>query len=126
MGAPDPRVDAYLDGMVPWQRALGSRLRALIHAAEPEVEETIKRTVQPYFVLQGNVAALLTTKDHLDVFLYDPGFDDPAGLVTRPRSKTGATLALYEDDELDAEAFTAIIRQIADRNRRGGWRRLHE
>lgn len=120
----EPRVDAYIDGLVPWQRELAARVRALIHEAEPEIEETIKRTVQPYFVLQGNVAALLTTKDHLNVFLYDPGFDDPAGLVNRPRGKTGAQIALYEDDELDGEAFKAIVRQIADRNRAGGWRKL--
>ena len=120
----DPRVDAYIDALEPWQRELARRVRALIHDAEPEIEETIKRSVQPYFVLQGNVAALLTTKDHLNVFLYDPGFDDPAGLVNRPRGKTGAQIALYEGDPLDEAAFTAIIRQIAARNRAGGWRRL--
>jgi len=29
-----------------------------VHAADPEVEETIKRSVQPYFVLRGNICAL--------------------------------------------------------------------
>jgi len=33
-------------------------VRCLIHAADPEVEETIKRRVQPYFVLKGNIRAL--------------------------------------------------------------------
>jgi hypothetical protein len=27
--------------------------------------------VQPYFVLEGNICALLATKDHVNVFLYD-------------------------------------------------------
>lgn len=124
----DPRVDAYLDGLVPWQRDLARRVRALIHEAEPEIEETIKRTVQPYFVLQGNVAALLGTKDHLNVFLYDGGLTpDPTGMINRGHGNaTGRQIALYEDDPLDAEAFRAIIRHIADVNRRGGWRRLQE
>jgi hypothetical protein len=30
-----------------------------VHAADPEVSETIKRSRQPYFVLQGNICALL-------------------------------------------------------------------
>ena len=65
----DPRVDTYLDALPDWQREIGSRVRDLVHAADPDVEETIKRTVQPYFVLEGNVCALLATKDHVNVFL---------------------------------------------------------
>jgi hypothetical protein len=34
-------------------------VRDLVHKADPEIQETIKRSVQPYFVLQGNVIALL-------------------------------------------------------------------
>jgi hypothetical protein len=30
-----------------------------VHATDPEVSETIKRSRQPYFVLQGNICALL-------------------------------------------------------------------
>ena len=55
----DPRVDDYIDGLPDWQQAVCREVRALVHAADPEVEETIKRSVQPYFVLQGNVCALL-------------------------------------------------------------------
>ena len=47
------------------------RVRDLVHAADPAVEETIKRTVQPYFVLDGNICAFLAAKDHVNVFLYD-------------------------------------------------------
>ena len=67
----DPRVDAYIDALPEWQQAICREVRELVHAADPEVVETIKRTRQPYFVLQGNVCALLATKDHVNVFLYD-------------------------------------------------------
>jgi len=70
---PHPGVDAYIAGLPAWQREICHRLRELAHAADPEVEETVKRTVQPYFVLQGNVCALLATKDHVNLFLYDGG-----------------------------------------------------
>ena len=55
----DPRVDHYIDALPDWQQSICREVRELVHAADPEVAETIKRTVQPYFVLDGNVCALL-------------------------------------------------------------------
>jgi len=49
----------------------------------PEVEETIKRSVQPYFVLHGNVCALLAAKDHVNMFLYDPTVADPQRIINQ-------------------------------------------
>ena len=88
----DPRVDAYIDALPEWQQAICQEVRELVHAADPEVEETIKRTVQPYFVLQGNICALLATKDHVNVFLYDGTIvPDPDGIITAGHdNKTGA------------------------------------
>ena len=58
-------------------------VRTLVHAADPEVTETIKRTTRPYFVLQGNICALLAAKDHVNVFLYDGAIvPDPEGIIT--------------------------------------------
>ena len=54
----DTRVDAYIDALPDWQQVICRRVRELIHAADPDVTETIKRTTQPYFVLEGNVCAL--------------------------------------------------------------------
>ncbi len=78
----DPRIDAYIDALPALQQSICRTVRALVHAADPEVTETIKRTTQPYFVLQGNICALLATKDHLNVFLYDPLVSDPEGIIT--------------------------------------------
>lgn len=69
----DPRVDEYIAPLPDWQQQICHRPRDLIHAADPEVVETIKRTIQPYFVLEGNVCALLAAKDHVNLFLYDGG-----------------------------------------------------
>ena len=121
----DERVDHYIDGMIDWQRDLARRIRALIHEADGEIEETIKRRVQPYFVLNGNVAAFLATKDHLNVFIYDPTVPDPAGIINRGHdNSTGRQIALYEGDSFDETAFKELIRNVADRNRAGGWRKL--
>ena len=122
----DPRVDAYIFGLPAWQQAVCRRVRDLIHSADPEIQETIKRRVQPYFVMQGNVAALLATKDHVNVFLYDGAIvPDPEGIITGGHdNKTARTIAIYRDEALNESAFVAMIAQIAANNRAGGWRAL--
>jgi hypothetical protein len=121
----DPRVDAYIDALPAWQRIALTEVRTLIHEADPEIEETIKRTIQPYFVLRGNVAAFLAAKDHVNVFLYDPLVDDPAGIITAGHdNQTGRQIAIREGEPINGPALRAMIRQIADHNRAGGWRKL--
>jgi len=44
------------------RRHVAREVRDLLHAADPEVEETTKRRVQPYFVLEGNICALLAAR----------------------------------------------------------------
>ena len=123
---PDPRVDDYIDKLPDWQQRICQQVRELVHGADPEVVETIKRSVQPYFVLDGNVCALLATKDHVNVFLYDGGIvPDPDGIITGGHdNKTGRTAAIYENDTINAPALTAMFRQIIANNRAGGWRKL--
>jgi hypothetical protein len=122
----DPRVDAYIDSRPDWQQAICRELRELIHAAEPAIEETIKRTVQPYFVLDGNVCALLATKDHVNLFLYDGAIvPDPDGIITSGHgNETARCIAFYRDDAIPAGPLTTMLRQIAANNRAGGWRKL--
>ena len=121
----DPRVDAYLDALPAWQQVICQEVRELAHDADPEVEETIKRTVQPYFVLQGNIAALQSTKDHVNVFLYDPLIDDPEGIITRGHEgSTGLQIMVFEGEPINQPALLGIFRQIVAHNRAGGWRKL--
>jgi hypothetical protein len=122
----NPRVDAYIDALPPWQQEICREIRALVHSADPEIKETIKRTRQPYFVLQGNVCALLAAKDHVNVFLYDGGIvADPEGIITGGHNnKTGRTIAIYQGDRINARALSDMFKQIAANNRAGGWRKL--
>jgi len=122
----DPRVDAYIDALPAWQQDVCREVRALVHSAEPEIAETIKRTRQPYFVLEGNVCALLATKDHVNVFLYDGAIvSDPERIITGGHDNTTArTMAVYEGEAINRDAFVAMIGQIAANNRAGGWRAL--
>lgn len=122
----DPRVDEYIDPLPDWQAEVCRRVRDLVHGVDPEVQETIKRRVQPYFVLDGNVCALLATKDHVNVFLYDGGIvPDPEGIITAGHeNKTARTVAFYEGDPINEPALAEIFRQIVANNRAGGWRKI--
>jgi hypothetical protein len=122
----DKRVDEYIDLLPAWQQAMCCELRDLIHAADREISETIKRTVQPYFVLDGNVCALLAAKDHVNLFLYDGGIvPDPEGIITAGHeNKTARMISFYRGDTINATALTAMLQQIIANNRAGGWRKL--
>ena len=99
-GQRDPGVDAYIDGLPQWQRDLCVALRELVHSADPDIEETTKRRGQPYFVLDGNVCALLATKDHVNLFLYDPNVPDPEGIFNQGHDNaTARAIQVYEDDD---------------------------
>lgn len=122
----DERVDAYIDALPAWQQTICRKVRELVHEADPEVAETIKRTTQPYFVLEGNICALLAARDHVNVFLYDGGIvPDPQGLITGGHeNKTGRTVAIREDETINADALRKMFEQIIANNRAGGWRKL--
>ncbi|MBF6398121.1 DUF1801 domain-containing protein [Nocardia cyriacigeorgica] len=122
----DPRVDDYIDALPAWQQQICREVRDLVHAVDPEVQETIKRTVQPYFVLDGNICALLAAKTHVNVFLYDGAIvPDPEGIITGGHdNKTARTVAIHEGETLNAPALLAMFRQIIANNRAGGWRKL--
>jgi hypothetical protein len=124
----EPRVDAYLDGLLDWQQDICQQVRDLVHSVDPEVTEVIKRSYLPYFVLQGNICALLAAKQHVNVFLYDGGIvPDPAGIITGgQQNKTARTVAIKPGEQLNAPALAAMFSQIIANNRAGGWRKLKE
>jgi hypothetical protein len=122
----DPRVDAYIDALPDWQKAVCREVRELVHAANREVAETIKRTNRPYFVLEGNICALLAAKDHVNVFLYDGAIvPDPERIITvGHHNKTARTVAVRQDEAINAPALTTMFKHIIATNRAGGWRKL--
>ena len=117
----DPRVDAYIERLPGWQQDICREVRDLVHAADPEVTETIKRSTQPYFVLLGNVCALLAAK-----VLYDGAIvPDAEGIITGGHdNKTARTVAVRQGERINAPALSAMFRQIIANNRAGGWRKL--
>ncbi len=121
----DQRVDDYIVTLPDWQQDVCQKVRDLVHAADPEVTETIKRSKQPYFVLQGNICALLGTKDHLNIFIYDPIAPDPEGIINQGQgNQTARAIQVYEGETMNEHALLNLFRAIIANNRAGGWRKL--
>ena len=123
----DPRIDDYIASLPSWQQAICKRVRALIHLAEPDICETIKRTTLPYFTLDGNVCALLASKDHVSVFIYDPIAPDPKHIINQGHGNlTARSIRIDIEEKLPEKAFMQLIKAIVASNRAGGWRKLQK
>ena len=122
----DSRVDAYIAGLEDWQQAICQEVRDLVHSVDPEVEETVKFRDRPYFVLDGNVCALLAAKGHVNVFLYDGAIvSDPDGIITGGHgNSTARTVAVRRGEAIPAKPLARMLAEIIANNRAGGWRKL--
>ena len=63
MGTRDPRIDAYIAKSADFARPILTHLREVVHAACPEVEETLKWGT-PYFTYKGMLCGMAAFKHH--------------------------------------------------------------
>lgn len=123
-------IDASIHELGDWRGDVLSRARELIRRAEPDVVETVKwrkpsnpRGV-PVWELDGILCTGETYKDKVKLtFAAGASLDDPSGLFNA--SLTGSTrraIDLREGDDLDPDAFTALVQAAAALNqgRAGG------
>jgi hypothetical protein len=95
----DRRVDDYIKSLPSWQQKVCWQVRDLVHAADADVSETIKRTKLPYFTLDGNICAFLGTKDHVNIFIYDPIAPDPEGIINQGQDNSAARAIQVHEGE---------------------------
>jgi hypothetical protein len=67
----DPRVDAYIDRAAPLAQPILRHLRDVVHAACPEVEETIKWGF-PHFDYRGMMCSMAAFKAHCAFGFWKP------------------------------------------------------
>lgn len=119
----DPRIDEYIESLPDWQQDICRQVRDLVHAADRDVIETIKRTRQPYFTLDGNICALLGAKDHVNVFIYDPIAPDPEGIINQGHGNlTARAIQVRQGDVVNERALVNLFKAVIANNRAGGWR----
>ena len=111
-------IDAKIAGLGDWRGDMLARLRALIHAADPDVEETVKwqKPSNPAGVPVWDHAGILCTgetyKDKVKLtFAKGAALADPAKLFNSSLDgNTRRAIDLFEGNKIDEAAFKALPR----------------
>jgi uncharacterized protein YdeI (YjbR/CyaY-like superfamily) len=85
MAKKDPRVDTYIDKSAEFAKPILKQLRAAVHEACPDCEETMKWSF-PHFVYKGTLASMASFKEHC-AFGYWKG-----SLVVGPESRNAEAM----------------------------------
>ncbi|NYF30483.1 MULTISPECIES: DUF1801 domain-containing protein [Sphingopyxis] len=117
-------IDAKIAGLGDWRGEMLAKLRALIHAADPDVEETVKwqKPSNPAGVPVWEHAGILCTgetyKDKVKLtFTKGAVLADPASLFNSSLDgNTRRAIDLFEGDDVDAAAFKALVRAAVAAN----------
>ena len=117
-------IDAKLAKLGDWRGAMLSRLRALILAADAEIVEEVKWRKPtnpdgvPVWSKRGMICTGEVYKDKVKLtFAKGAALGDPAGLFNASLDAgTRRAIDLREGDEVDAAAFTALIRAAVAAN----------
>jgi hypothetical protein len=117
-------IDAKISGLGDWRGDTLAKLRALIHAADPEVEETVKwqKPSNPAGVPVWEHAGILCTgetyKDKVKLtFAKGAALADPKKLFNSSLDgNMRRAIDLCEGDSLDEAAFKALIRAAVEAN----------
>jgi uncharacterized protein YdeI (YjbR/CyaY-like superfamily) len=64
MGTRDPRIDAYIASAAPFAEPILQHVRELVHAACPDVEETMKWSMPTFVHAGGILAGMAAFKQH--------------------------------------------------------------
>ncbi|QQF02523.1 DUF1801 domain-containing protein [Sinorhizobium meliloti] len=116
--SPSKLIDAKIDALDDWRGETLARIRKLIRQADPEVIEEVKWRGVPVWehagiICTGEVykAAVKTT------FAKGASLEDPSGLFNSSlEGNTRRAVDFHEGEEIDEEAFIALIRAAVELN----------
>lgn len=116
---PESQIDDYLRSLPAWQGELLTRIRALVHEADPVIAEAWKWGT-PVFADGGNVVAIGAFANHVKVnFFKGASLPDPTGLFNAGlEAKATRAIDLADGDQLDEVAFRALVAQAVAANRK--------
>lgn len=121
-------IDAKIASLGDWRAALLTRLRELIHEADPDVVEDVKwrKASNPLGVPTWTHAGIICTgesyRDKVKLtFARGAAVDDPAGLFNASLDgNTRRAIDFQEGAKVDETAFKALIRSAVAVNLAGG------
>ena len=108
-----------------WREQVVHQVRALVLEAEPDAAEDVKwRKASnpdgvPTFSADGLICTIETYKDKVKVtFARGASLDDPSGIFNASLDAgTRRAVDIHEGDQLDDDAFVALVREAVAANR---------
>ena len=115
---PAQLIDGRIKELGDWRGELLGRLRALIKDADPDVVEEWKWRGVPVWEHDGMICTGETYKTVVKLtFAKGASLDDPSGLFNSSlEGNTRRAIDVREDDEIDEQAFTTLIRAAVGLN----------
>jgi hypothetical protein len=121
--SPAQLIDAKIEELGDWRGGTLSRLRDLIKQADPEVVEEWKwrKATNPGVPVWSHNGGICTGETYKSVvkltFFKGASLDDPANLFNSSlEGNTRRAIDVHEDDEIDEQAFVALIRAAVSLN----------
>jgi len=119
-------IDRRIADLGDWRGETLRRMRALIKEADPEVVEEIKwvKATNPGTPTWSHDGIICTGEPYKAVvkltFAKGAALEDPAGLFNASLGgNTRRAIDIHEGEEVDADAFTALVRTAVDLNTSG-------
>jgi hypothetical protein len=120
---PSEQIDARIQELGDWRGDTLSRVRALIKQADPDVVEEWKwrKATNPGVPVWSHDGIICTGEAYKSVvkltFFKGASLDDPAGLFNSSlEGNTRRAIDLHEGDEVDEQAFVALIQAAVSLN----------
>ena len=116
--SPAQLIDAKIAALGDWRGGTLARVRALVREADPEVVEEVKWRGVPVWSHAGIICTGETYKNAVKLtFARGASLEDPSGLFNSSlEGNTRRAIDIHEGEEIDEEAFKALIRAAVAMN----------
>ena len=110
--SPSELIDERIEELGDWRGETLSRLRTLVHEADPDVVEGWKWRGVPTWEHDGIICTGETYKNYVKVtFAKGAALDDPAGLYNSSlEGNTRRAIDFHEGEKINTKAFKALIK----------------
>jgi hypothetical protein len=117
--SPSKLIDARIKELGDWRGKMLSRVRSLIKAADPDVEETWKWRGVPVWEHDGIICTGESYKAVVKLtFARGAALDDPSKLFNSSLDgNVRRAIDIHEDDKLDEAAFKKLVRAAVALNK---------
>jgi hypothetical protein len=118
--SPSELIDGRIAELDDWRGETLARIRDLIREADPDVVEEWKWKGTPVWEHDGIICTGETYKKVVKTtFAKGASLEDPSGLFNSSlEGNTRRAIDFHEGEEIDAEAFRALIREAVAANER--------